>query len=128
MVVYLVTAAVLVVYLVLVWFLGTWLNLQGSDLWVLRGILSALGLIGAGVFVWFHHRNKKASEGLSDSARGSAQDIDLVVHDAVRRLRSSSQGAGASLTKLPVIILLGEPGSIKTTTIVNSGLDPERSE
>ncbi len=125
MVVYLITGAALVVYLVLVWFLGTWLNLRGSDLWVLRGILSVLGLIGAGVFAWFHHRNKEASERFGEAANGSAQDIDLVVHDAVRRLRSSSQSAGATLTKSPVIILLGEPGSIKTTTIVNSGLDPE---
>lgn len=124
MVVYLVTGAVLVVYLVLVWFLGTWLNLHGSDLWILRGVLAVLGLIGAGLSLWFYHRNKKATEGFVESAPGSAQDVDLIVHDAVRRLRSSSQ-AGASLSKSPVIILLGEPGSIKTTTVVNSGLDPE---
>ncbi len=124
MVVYLVTGAVLVVYLVLVWFLGTWLNLHGSDLWILRGMLAVLGLIGAGVFLWFHHRSKKAEDGFVEAAPGSAQDVDLIIHDAVRRLRSSSQ-PGASLSKSPVMILIGEPGSIKTTTIVNSGLDPE---
>jgi len=124
MVVYLVTGAALVVYLILVWFLGIWLNLHGSDLWILRGILAVLGLIGAGVFLWFHRRNQKATEGLGEAARGPAQDVDLVIHDAVRRLRSSGQ-AGASLSKWPVIILIGEPGSTKTTTVVNSGLDPE---
>ena len=124
MVVYLVTGAVLVVYLVLVWFLGTWLNLRGADLWIFRGVLAVLGLVGAGVSLWFYYRNKKAAEGMGEPARGPAQDVDLVIHDAVRRLRSSSQ-AGASLSKSPVIILIGEPGSTKTTTIVNSGLDPE---
>jgi type VI secretion system protein ImpL len=124
MFVYLVTGAVLVVYLVLVWFLGTWLNLHGADLWILRGVLAALGLLGAGLSLWFYHRNKKAEDGFAESAPGSAQDVDLIVHDAVRRLRSSSQ-SGASLSKSPVIILIGEPGSIKTTTVVNSALDPE---
>ena len=52
-------------------------------------------------------------------------DIDLLVHDAERRLRSSKLGANATLGKLPVIFLTGEPGSIKTTTVVHSGLDPE---
>ena len=124
MVVYLITGAVLVVYLVLIWFLGTWLNLRGSDLWIFRGVLAFVGLVGAGVSLWFYHRNKKRAEGFGEPSRGSAPDVDLVVHDAVRRLRSSNQ-PGASLSRSPVIILIGDPGSTKTTTVVNSGLEPE---
>ena len=124
MVVYLITGAVLVVYLVLVWFLGPWLNLRGSDLWIFRGVLAFVGLVGAGVSLWFYHRNKKRTEGFGEAYRGSAPDVDLVVHEAVRRLRSSNQ-PGASLSRSPVIILIGDPGSTKTTTVVNSGLEPE---
>jgi hypothetical protein len=46
---YLVTTLVLLVYLVLVWLLGRWLPLHGSDVWILRGVLALLGIIGAAV-------------------------------------------------------------------------------
>ena len=59
---YLVTALVLLVYLVLVWFLGRWLPLHGSDVWILRGVLALLGLIGAAVAFWYQYKVKKAKE------------------------------------------------------------------
>ena len=44
MVVYWVTGGVLLVYLVLVWFLGSWLQLHGSDLWIcVAGLVHRLG-------------------------------------------------------------------------------------
>jgi len=54
--VYLATAIVLVLYLVLAWFVGDWLHLQGSSLWLVRGSLALIGFIGAGVFLWFHRK------------------------------------------------------------------------
>ena len=66
--VYLATGAALLVYLILSWFLGTWLHLRGSDLWILRGGLAFLGLIAAGSFLWFYHRAKKAEGASSDGA------------------------------------------------------------
>ena len=121
--VYWVTGGILLAYLVLVWFIGTWLNLQGSHLWILRGGLAFLGLVGAGTFLWFHRKKNAATSGASDSS-GTAE-IDLLVHDAVRRLKSSTLGRGATLGKLPVVFLLGDSGSTKTTTIIHSALDPE---
>jgi len=124
--VYLATGAALLVYLILSWFLGTWLHLRGSDLWILRGGLAFLGLIAAGSFLWFYHRAKKAEGASSDGASPAGGDeVDLLVHEAVKRLRSSSLGGGASLGKLPLIFVLGDSGSVKTSTIVNSGLEPE---
>lgn len=126
---YWINAALLLVWLVLSWFLGSWLGLKGSDLWYLRAGLMALGLIASGfVFVWIYRRRKAAAEDGTEAASGgggATDDIDLLVHDAERRLRSSKLGANATLGKLPVIFLAGEPGSIKTTTVVHSGLDPE---
>jgi type VI secretion system protein ImpL len=123
-VVYLATGGALLVYLILSWFLGTWLNLKGSDLWILRGGLALLGLIAAGSFLWFYRRSKQA-EGNANAATPGSDEIDLLVHEAVKRLRNSSLGSSASLGKLPLVFLFGESGSIKTSTIVNSGLDPE---
>src|SRR5215472_14632267 len=58
------TAAVLIAYFVLVWWIGTWLHLKGSDVWMLRGGLAFLGLLAAGIFLWFRHRlGAAASDG-----------------------------------------------------------------
>src|SRR5580658_4408026 len=97
--VYLVTAAIFLAYLVLVWFLGGWLHLHGSDIWVLRGGLAFVGLIAAGSFLWFYRKSKQdevPAESESGQVAGT-DDIDLVVRDAVRRLKSSTLGRGANL-------------------------------
>ena len=125
---YWITGALLLVWLVLSWFLGSWLGLKGSDLWFLRAGLMALGLIAAGfAFFWIYRRRKAAAEDGIELASGGAgaEDVNLLVHDAERRLRSSKLGANATLGKQPAIFLVGEAGSVKTTTVVHSGLDPE---
>jgi type VI secretion system protein ImpL len=127
MVVYWVTGGILLVYLVLVWFLATWLRLSGSDVWILRGGLALIGLLGAASFLWFH-RNAKARQPKGEpegSAGSETNDLDLLVHEAVRRLKTSTLGRGASLGNLPLIFLVGESGSTKTTTVIHSALDPE---
>jgi type VI secretion system protein ImpL len=121
------TGAVLVVYLVLVWFIGTWLQLRGFDLWMLRGALWLIGLVAAGTFLWFHHKRKsaQADSAAAPEGRPESSDIALLVHEASRRLKSSTLGRGATLGKLPLIFLLGESGSTKTTTVLHSDLEAE---
>lgn len=127
MVVYWVTGGILLVYLVVVWFLASWLHLHGADVWILRGGLWFIGLLAAGSFLWFHRKNKAAQAGQeAEGTEGSAtKDIDLLVHEAVQRLKKSALGRGATLGNLPLVFLVGEPGSTKTTTVINSALDPE---
>ena len=82
---YLVTALVLLIYLVLVWFLGRWLPLHGSDVWILRGVLAFLGLVGAGVAFWYQYQVKEAKEkeaaGEGESQPSAADDLDALVRD-----------------------------------------------
>jgi type VI secretion system protein ImpL len=126
---FLVTALVLLIYLVLVWFLGRWLPLHGSDVWILRGVLAFLGLVGAGVAFWYQYQVKKAKEkeaaGEDDSQPGGADDLDALVREAVRRLKSSTLGRGTNLSSLPLVYVLGDSGSTKTTVLLHSALDPE---
>jgi type VI secretion system protein ImpL len=126
---YLVTALVLLIYLVLVWFLGRWLPLHGSDVWILRGVLAFLGLVGAGVAFWYQYQVKKAKEkeaaGDDDSQPGAADDVDALVREAVRRLKHSTLGRGTNLGSLPLVYVLGDSGSTKTTVLIHSALDPE---
>lgn len=121
---YWVTILVLLIYLVLVWVLGIFLPLRGMDVWILRGVLALLGLIGGAVVLWFQHKIKKAKEGAGDTAEpGGTSDLDSVVRDAVRRLKQSTRGS--DLASLPLVLLLGDSGSTKTTVLINSALDPE---
>jgi type VI secretion system protein ImpL len=125
---YLIVAAVLLIYLVLVWFLGSIVNPPGAGIWILRGGLWFIGLVGTAFSFWWVYRRRKekeAEEGGAEVPSGAIGELDLLVRDAVRRLKSSSLGRGASLGNLPLIFLMGDSGSAKTTTIIHSALDPE---
>ena len=124
---YLVTILVLIVYLVLVWLLGMWLPLHGSDVWILRGVLALLGLIAGGVVLWYMQKAKKAKEaaGEGGSQAGANDDLDGLVREAIRRLKHSTLGRGSNLGSLPLVFVMGDPGSTKTTVVIHSALDPE---
>src|ERR1700735_812902 len=125
--VYLATGVILLAYLVLVWFLGGWLRLHGSDIWILRGGLAFVGLIAAASFLWFYRKSKADEAGTETQSAQvpGTDDIDLVVREAVRRLKSSTLGRGANLGNLPLVFVLGDSGATKTTTVIHSALDPE---
>jgi type VI secretion system protein ImpL len=124
---YWVTTLVLLVYLVLVWVLGRFLPLHGSDVWILRGVLALLGIIGAAVAYFYVYKVRKAKEasGENDSQSGGTDDLDALVREAIRRLKHSTLGRGTNLGSLPLVFVLGDAGSTKTTVLIHSALDPE---
>ncbi|HYM75926.1 MAG TPA: ImcF-related family protein [Candidatus Dormibacteraeota bacterium] len=124
---YWVTVVILVIYVVLVWLLGGWLPLHGKDVWILRGVLAVLGLIGAGVAFWYQYKMKKAREatGEEETPGGATDDLDALVRGAIRRLKQSTLGKGTDISSLPIVFLLGDSGSTKTTVLIHSALDPE---
>ncbi len=123
---YWVTGAVLLVYLLLVWFFAGWLNPPGAGVWVLRIGLWLIGLLGAAFTVWWIRR-QKAADGSDSTAlpAGATTEVDLLVRDAIRKLKSSPMGRGATLRNLPLIFIAGDSSSAKTTTVIHSALDPE---
>jgi type VI secretion system protein ImpL len=124
---YWITTLVLLVYLVLVWLLGRWMPLHGSDVWILRGVLALLGIIGAVVAYFYVYKvqKAKAASGESDSQPSGTDDLDALVGEAVRRLKHSTLGRGTNLGSLPLVFVLGDAGSTKTTVLIHSALDPE---
>ncbi|HEY3974383.1 MAG TPA: ImcF-related family protein [Candidatus Sulfotelmatobacter sp.] len=126
---YVITTLVLLVYLVVVWLLGRYMPLHGpADVWILRGVLALLGIIGAAVAYFFVYKVNKAKEGSEDGSAaqsGGAEDIDGLVREAVRRLKHSTLGRGTNLGSLPLVFVLGDAGSTKTTVLIHSALDPE---
>ncbi|MGA3204881.1 MAG: ImcF-related family protein, partial [Bryobacteraceae bacterium] len=57
------------------------------------------------------------------AASGGAGEADDLVRAASARLAQSRAGAGVA--NLPMIFVIGDRGTAKTSTILNSGLDPE---
>ncbi|MCS7026869.1 MAG: hypothetical protein NZV14_18890 [Bryobacteraceae bacterium] len=65
------------------------------------------------------------AEGSPGAAAEGAGDIDLLVKDAEAKLQASRLGPKATMSGLPVIFLVGDQNSTKTTVMVHSGLEPE---
>jgi len=120
--IYIITAIVLVVCLVLSWLVGSLLHLQGASLWLLRGILWLLCIVGAGLFLWFHRKVKREESSGAGIAAGA--EIDVLLREADRKLKTS-RAASATIASMPVIFILGESGSAKTSVMLHSGLEPE---
>jgi len=66
-----------------------------------------------------------AAFGGAAGGTGSPQDIDVLMREAERRLKSSQKVHGATISSLPAVFLVGEAGAGKTSVVLNSGLDPE---
>src|SRR5215472_6475658 len=120
--VYGITAIVLILYFVLCWFAASWLGLTGTSLWLCRGLLALIGAAGAGAFLWFHLKRTKSGADLEVSG---SEELDQRIHEGLRRLRAALGGRKAGFADFPLVILIGEAGSAKTSVIRNSGLDAD---
>jgi len=123
---YWLAALALLVWLVLSWFIGSWLHLQGSALWALRIVLA---LIGVAAFItvvwWFRVRDKEKATGVGQGAGGRATEIDILIREAESRLQASQLGRNATIVNLPGLFVVGESGSGKTSVVQHSGLEAE---
>lgn len=115
----------LVVLCVLVWIgisvgLGYLIPLSGSMFWIFIGIWSLLGVIGAGIYLWL--RSKQPARPGTNSGD---PEIDALCKDVDTKLALSKTAQGAKISNLPLVFMIGENGSVKTTSLINSGLEPE---
>ena len=118
---YWIAAFILVGWLVLSWFMGSWLHLQGSSLWILRIALALIGVTAFIIVIWlFRVRDKERAGGAA-----GGDEIDILVREAEMRLQGSQLGHSARLGSLPLFLVMGEPGSAKTSVVLHSGLEPE---
>ena len=126
MLAYLLALVVLVVAGLLIFAAATFLHLHGTPLIVLAALIALAGVVAAIAIVVIHLRAKKrqAADGEGSSAGGSSE-VDVLLIDANRKLRSSKQPGAKSLDGLPLLYLLGEAASAKTSLVMRSGLDPE---
>jgi type VI secretion system protein ImpL len=126
----LMTVGGLVVYMAMSFLLAKVLKLTGSNYWIALIVLLIVGLIAAAVIVWIFSRMEKASSGAPANAGapggadapGGSGEIDLMIREAEAKLAAAKL---PPLGSTPVILVIGDPGSTKTSTIVHSGLEPE---
>jgi type VI secretion system protein ImpL len=110
----------LILWLTLSWFVGTWLHLSGPNLWMIRGGLALLGVAGLVLFIWLQSHSGGGPVG---GEHGT--ELDLLLREADRRLQASRLGRSAKIAGLPAIFLLGDSGAAKTSVVLRSGLEPD---
>jgi type VI secretion system protein ImpL len=117
----------LLVYMAAAWGAGKLLGLSETDFYILYAALCAIGIIAAGVFAWWKLRKEEnaAAEGAEDAGFDSHDEIDAIIKEASGKLAASQIAKNASVATLPVVLVMGEQGSAKTSTVLQSGLEPE---
>ncbi|HTB10503.1 MAG TPA: ImcF-related family protein [Bryobacteraceae bacterium] len=95
-------------------------------------VLGAVALIVAAITMYFQKKTQEGIERASQGGQGGqgsagapagGGDADPLIREASARLAQSKAGAGVA--NLPMIFVIGDRGTAKTSTILNSGLDPE---
>ncbi len=117
----------------LIWFVGPLIG--WGEVWPLEGVITrviivaVIWAIAAAVWLIRMMRRKKSEAGLEEGimgGSGGADDTPILrdkLQDAMATLKkSSSRGGSAYLYDLPWYVIIGPPGSGKTTALVNSGL------
>ncbi|PPC76267.1 type VI secretion system membrane subunit TssM [Pokkaliibacter plantistimulans] len=133
----------------LIWFGGPLLAIAGAE--PLASVMNRVVLIAAIVFVWvvcswvsYHYRSKREQEavnklvGEKKAQQGEGEDEDAIqdentrleidtLHERISRamdiLKRTQLSKGRSIYQLPWYIMVGPPGSGKTTALHQSGLE-----
>jgi type VI secretion system protein ImpL len=106
-------------FAVLVWFVGTWAGLTGGRLWALRIGLWLLGAAAAGVAFWFARTSGRRA------GAGAFDEMEAALRTAGTRLAAVGPAGARGFSRRPVIVVLGPTASAKTTSVTQSGLDPD---
>ncbi|HEX3435864.1 MAG TPA: ImcF-related family protein [Pseudacidobacterium sp.] len=119
----LISVFVLIVSFALAWISGPVLGVSGTALVILRLLLVLLGITAATIILMLDLRKKKR-EGATKNIQGNTE-LDTLLRDAEKKLATAQRTGAKTLDSLPLLYLIGDSNSAKTTTVLKSGLDPE---
>ena len=117
---WLIALGVFAAYLLVAVILVFALKLHGPKMWQMVVTLAVLGLVSAGIFLWFMRDDLR-----TPVAGTPASGVDATLAAARTQLAAAKRSGKPSFGSLPVLLVIGPQSSTKTTTIVRSGLDPE---
>lgn len=116
-------AALAILISLLLTVVSTYFGLQGTPLLLVRLLFVVLGVAAAAALVWF--AKKRTTPKTADGKVEDTSAIDDLLREADKRLAASPQAGAKRLRDLPLLYVLGDAGSAKTTIVVKSGLEPE---
>ncbi len=108
---------------------GKLFHFEGPTWYFFMGIMAALGLGSFAIFAYFQNRLAARREAAANSGSpasttaGGNAEVEHLIREANARLAQSR--GGVSIANLPLIFVAGDRGTAKTSTILNSGLEPE---
>src|SRR5580704_6769171 len=122
-----------IVVLMLTWFGPQIFHAVGTNAIVLRGGILLLGVIAVIALLLWARSSMPALPGSEESPASPAgassgaasQDVDILIREAAGKVAAARLAAGAKLSSLPAVFLLGETGGGKTSAMDQSGLDAE---
>jgi type VI secretion system protein ImpL len=126
-------AGALITYMAMTFAMAKFMDLTGPNYYIFYSLLTIIGLIAVGIFVWWKSRNEKAevptsaegAAGAAASMMGGNDEIEMCIKDAEAKLAASKLAGGSGLSNLPLVFLMGEQGSTKTSVLMNSAMEPE---
>jgi type VI secretion system protein ImpL len=112
---------IFVVYLAGVIWAAFALHFEGTRFALFCIVLGLLGAVTIAFAVWYMSR---VSGGAAQAGGSDSINLDALLRDADRKLRTSRLGV-KSLASAQIIYIVGEDNSAKTQTVLQSGLDAE---
>ena len=135
---HLVAVAAAIVVLMLTWFAVPIFHVSGANAVVLRvGILSLGAIAIVALLLWARAKQPplptvedptaqaRATIGGALQGGAASQDVDILIREASQKVAAARLAAGAKLSSLPTVFLLGETAAGKTSSMDQSGLDAE---
>ncbi|HEY2018735.1 MAG TPA: ImcF-related family protein [Bryobacteraceae bacterium] len=96
-----------------------------TTLYIILGV-TIVALIGLVIYYFIQKKKaKKAAEAMGDqSAAPGGDDISVLIHEAEAKL-AAAKLENPKVGSLPVYLIVGEPGTTKTSVMLHCGLEPE---
>jgi len=121
--------ASVVIFALLIWFATPIIKIGDhhpfEDIAPRLAIIALIALAVAAAAAWRYQKRRKGAEEIAASIGMDSDEPVLAerMKEALATLRDATGGRGNYLYDLPWYVLIGPPGSGKTTALVNSGLE-----
>jgi type VI secretion system protein ImpL len=125
MILYICAALSFLLSIVLALAVGSITALHGIVLILIRALLLLLGIAGAGALVWLGLKRAASAGKQADGTPVDTTALDALLREANAKLAGSSRAQAKKLNDIPVLYLLGEANSAKTTVVMKSGIEAE---
>ncbi|MBZ5619131.1 MAG: hypothetical protein LAQ69_10475, partial [Acidobacteriia bacterium] len=94
-------------------------------LYIVMGVIVVALIVLTVIYFQKKKKEKQAAAAGGEVVAPGGDDISVLIHEAEGKLSAAKLEQGAKVANLPVYLIMGEPGTTKTTVMLHSGLEPE---